>query len=478
MSIGDRNFWRKAYLNSIAEQQRLAELNGTTLTMEEMEARAEADANYATFTDDSKVRDALSSLKQIPALGDVLDFILPFTGVPINITKRMWQYSPFGLAGTLLNSGYQAAVRKGAKSEAVQGTKIGRKLTRNAKDFDQRAFVMSVSRGLTGTALFGVGMALAKMGAIKLGTGDEEDAKKYGLRSAMGEQYTPYVYNPFTDEYVSLAAFAPAVSPLIMGATAADIFAEDENTWMAIQNAALASIDQIFDASFMSGLSDLFGSNGSPGEKVANAIFTNAVSPSVPALFSQLSAAIDPYVRDTKDKNWIMQALKAGLISRIPGLRQMLPEKVDVTGQSVRTKEGWRNFFDPFTTTDVNDDPALQELIRLSDDTGETSFLPSDALSGSKMTLTVSGQDVTLDGHQKEAYKKRYGQLWLEGGTTINKKGQAVSVMGVRAFMNTPTYQSMTDEERTKQIQKIVKAAKEGASMEMLNEIGPDPEEE
>ena len=30
MSVGDRNVWKKAYVNSLAEQQRVAALNGET----------------------------------------------------------------------------------------------------------------------------------------------------------------------------------------------------------------------------------------------------------------------------------------------------------------------------------------------------------------------------------------------------------------------------------------------------------------
>lgn len=460
MSFGDRNTWRKAYLNSMAEQQKLADRNllfnddGTTRTHEQMLEQAEADANYATFTEDNAVSNVLSQLKNIPGVGEVIDFIMPFTGVPTNITRRMIQYSPIGLAATALRHGYRAATHQ---------------------NFDQRAFVDGISRGLTGTAMFGVGMLLAAAGVIKPGTGDEEDDKKYGLMTAMGGQYTPYVYNPLTDEYVSLAAFAPAASPLTMGLAAYEEFRNNEDWLQALINASFSGADQIFDASYMSGVQDIFKGYGSPAENITNAVFSNAVSQSVPALLTQLSNTIDPYVRDTKDKNAIVQALKSGLINRVPGLRQMLPEKVDVTGQTVRTKEGLRNFYDPFTTTDARKDPAVDELFRLSEALGSSSMLPSDALSGSKMTLTVpSNGKVTVDAEGKETYRKRYGELWLEGGTTIDKKGRPVVVEGVRSLINSSVYQMMDDEERSDAIADIIYEAKIGAMMEALNKYGAD----
>ena len=462
MSFGDRNMWRKAYINSLAEQQKLADQNllfnedGTTRTHEQMIEQAELDANYATFTEDNQVSNLLSQLKRVPGVGIVVDYIMPFTGVPANITRRMIQYSPIGIATTALKWGYDAA---------------------KGKNFDQQAFVNGLSRGLTGTALFGVGILLAQMGAIKLGTGEEEDKKKYGLQTAMGQQYTPYIYNPITNEYVSLAVFSPAASAITMGGAAWMDFKDNDDVIQALQNAAFGSIDQIFDASYMTGLKDLFGGYGSIGENIVNSLFDTVVSQNVPTILGQLANTLDPYVRDTKDKNYIMQSLKSGLINKIPFLReQLLPEKVDVTGQTVRTKEGLRNFYDPFTTTDARQDPVVDELFRLNEALGTNTMLPSDALSGTKNALTLNKQTVTLDGKGKEAYRKRYGELWMEGGVTLDKKGRKKTVEGLRELMESRRYQRMSDEEKAEAIKDIIAEAKTGATMEAIRDYGPDKE--
>lgn len=464
MSFGDRNVWRKAYLNSMAEQQKLADQNllfnedGTTRTHEQMLDQAEADANYATFTEDNQVSNILNQLKRVPGIGHVVDLVMPFTGVPANITRRMVQYSPIGLTTTLVKNAYVAAT---------------------GKTFDQQAFVQGVSRGLTGTALFGVGMLLAQMGAIKMGTGEEEDKKKYGLQTAMGQQYSPFIYNPLTDEYVNLSVFSPAASALTMGGAAWMAFQNDEDAVQALQNAAFGSIDQIFDAGYMSGLRDLFGGYGSFGENLRDTLLSSAISQNVPAILGQLANTVDPYVRNTKDKNSLMQALKSGLINKIPFLRQqLLPEKVDVTGQTFRTKEGLRNFYDPFTTTDARQEPVVDELFRLSEALGSSSMLPSDALSGTKNSITLNKQTVVLDGEGKEAYQKRYGELWLEGGVTIDKKGKRKAVEGVRELMASVRYQRMSDEEKADAIADILSAAMTGAKMEFIQKYGADAEKE
>ena len=435
MSVGDRNFWKKAYVNSIAEQQRVAANNGVELDMNEAAEIARSEANYAVFNEDNSVRSLMTQIKNHhnPIVRSVVDFIMPFTGVPTNITKRMIEYSPAGLLGTAVSRAYDAA---------------------SGRNFDQRAFVTELSRGLTGTALFGLGMLMKEAGLIMLGTGDEDDSKVYGVRTAQGGQYSPYIL--VGDEYISLSTFAPAVSALTMGATAVDLFKEDEDALTALYNACLAGLDQIFDASYMSGLQDIFTGYGSTAENLGTTVLNSMVSQNVPAIMGQLATAMDPYVRDTKDKSVIMQALKRGLISQIPGLRETLPEKVDVAGRVVESKEGLRNFLDPFTTTKAINDPALDELMRLYKATGESSFMPVDALSGTKNTLTVNKEKIIVDGKDKETYKKRYGELWHD---------KVINLIGRKS------YQRMSDEEKMEKIAEIVKNAKTQAEKEIAREI-------
>lgn len=450
MSVGDRNFWRKAYVNSMAEQLRVADLNSVELDYDAAVERATAEANFATFTEESPVRDALGALKQIPVVGDVLDFVIPFTGVPTNIVKRMWQYSPAGLATSAIRHGWRGVT---------------------GQDFNQLDFVNSMARGLTGTALFAVGMALGNLGYIELGTGEEEDQKVYGIESAQGKQYAPYV--KVGDEYISLSAFAPAVTPFIMGATANELFSEDTNAWNALYNAALSGFDQILDASYMSNLKDIFGGYGSTSENIGHTVLSSAISQNIPSVVSQLALALDPYVRDTKEKDSLMEILNAGLIQKIPFLRETLPEKVDVAGRSVESKEGLRNFFDPLTTTNVIDEPALNELMRLYDAHGSSAGFPMDALSGRKNSLTgVLGE---VEGENKEAYRKRYGELWRLGGTTFDEDGNRVTLTGVTELIQTPAYKAMTDKEKMEAISGIVEAAKTGAVYEMGEKLGHAP---
>lgn len=448
MSVGDRNFWKKAYVNSLAEQQRVAELNGEAFDYEAACEIAEAEANYATFNEDSSVRNLLSQIKNPPEdasewrhmLAFAVDYLMPFTGVPTNITKRMIQYSPAGLL--------VSAVKHGAR--AMGG-----------KNFDQRDFVMGMSRGLTGTALFAFGAEMFKAGLLMLGTGEEEDKKIYGAETAQGRQYTPYIR--IGDEYISLSTFMPAASALIMGATAADVFKNDEDALEAMKSACFSSMDMIFDASYMSALADVFGGYGTIGENAVDSLVNSTISMNVPALLGQIAQSMDPYVRDTKDKNAIMQALKSGLIAKIPGLRtELLEAKVDITGEKVANKKQYIAWLDPFTRTDANDDSVLQELIDIAREEGDSGAIPELLVKSNKYTL-----DITKTQAEELRYNRVGGEYQAASlDLTDEEKWQLNEAYGkmvyeeLSALIASNRWKRKDNKERIKRAKEIIAEAK------------------
>lgn len=451
MSVGDRNVWRKTYVQSLFEQARVAEMNGVEFDQETAAERAIKEANFATFSEDNSWAEAISRLKNTK-YGWVLDFVIPFHGVPLNITKRMAEFSPLGLAWSVVQEIYRAITKQ---------------------TFDQYGFVNSIARGLTGSAMFAAGMLLYSLGAIKLGTGKEED-KEYQLHTAMGQQYAPYIQ--IGDQNVSLSVLAPAISPIIMGATMLKLLedAGEGELGNALLSAAVAAGDQIFDASFMSNLSDILGGYGSPTENIITTIGGGMISQNIPSILGQLASALDPYVRDTRDKDMLMQILNTGLINKLPWLREMLPAKVDVAGRRVEnTDQGILAFIDPFNRTTVNNDPALVEIDRLHTVLGTSAHLPSDALSGSRDSLT--GVSAPVTGSDKEEYKVRYGELWLNGGTTYDSEGNRVVLMGVNDLIETDWYRRMTDAEKAEAIAGVIAAARTGAAYETGEALGHKP---
>ena len=452
MSVGDRNIWKKNFVNSMAEQQKLAERgllwndDGSEVTTEQMIERAEADASYSTFTEDNLIQDLMSYLRRRnKTVADIVSLYLPFTGVPTNIMTRGFQYSPVGF----ITAGVRYAINKAA-----------------GKPFDQHAFVNDVARAFTGTMGVVAGAVLGAAGFIRMGSEEEDKTKGYDAATALGEQFTPYVYDPFTETYVSMSTFAPAASPLVWGASIANALKNDEYSFEAFLTAACGCVNSIFDASYLSGLGDIFD-GGISGENILQTGLTNISSSLTPAWMNQLANALDPYVRDTKDKSFIVGMLKT-TASRIPGVRNLLPEKVNVAGENVMTRGAW-SFVDPFQRTEVSDNAALIEAKRLYDVTRDTSVLPTDALRSKNNTFSISGKligkknaaKVTLDDYAKAEYKKRYGELW----TTA-----------MQELLDSGRYWNWSDDEKADKVAKIMTDALNQVKLEFYQMYGADEE--
>ena len=449
MSVGDRNFWKMAYVNSMNEQMRVAKKNGVELDYEAARARAEQEANYATFNEDNKVRDAMNALKNAGVIGKGIDLLMPFTGVPTNIVKRQLEYGPVGLVYTSIKHAARAAKKE---------------------TFDQKAFVEELARGLTGTGLMVLGFGLKQLGMIIGGTSEEEDTEAYYMRTARGEQYTPFI--KVGDEYVSLSTFAPAVSPILMGATVYDALKNDENLMQAIMSATSASLDSIIDASYFSAIQDVLAGDGTFAENLEQSLLTSIATQSTPSLTSQLASMMDPYVRDTKDADWMKQALNKA-IARVPFLRETLPIKYDVTGEAVQnTKQGWRALLDPFTTTQAEDDPAVDELLALYERTGEARGLTGYLISSNSYKLSVTqkaskaagtgaeGYTMELTTEQKQAINQKYADILYNGEN------------GIRKLIESRRWQMMSDEERVDEIADLRSDAKLEATVWAIEQYG------
>lgn len=390
MSVGDRPFWRRRYIAALAEQQRLAEMNGVDFDPQRAMQVAEREANFATFSEDNAVADWLNSVGNFsPALADFISYYEAFVRIPLNISRRMVQYSPFSFITGITRVVYNRAKR---------GT------------FDQLSFVNDMSRALTSSAMYALGAALFKAGVLKLGSGDEEKDKVYDMMNARGDQYSPNV--TLWGKNYNLSSFAPAVSPMIMGAKVSEMLESDESAWEAMYGAAVACMDQVFDASYMSGLKDIFEGYGSITDNLVTVGISNAISQNIPSIVKQIVSGLDPYVPDTKSKNKIEEIFNKAIGQYLPWIRQNLGYKVDITGEKVaNAKYGLAaSLFNPFQTTNVKDDPVINELLRLYEATGQTDVLPSDRLRG--RAETVNGVIGTIKGKDKQAYREMYGKTW------------------------------------------------------------------
>ena len=497
MQLGDRPFYEQSYQEELDAitwletkiQDTRETADGYTetylrdMTQEERHAEATRRATERVFQEDNAIIDAINRIKRENKGADmVITAIMPFLKTPTNVAIRSMQYSPIGLAYTVVKNGL-----------------IDAKMN-NGVNFDQRKFVMNLGRGLTGTGVAVVGALLASLGAIQPGREDEEDKKLGVIRKAQGRSYSTYF--KLGDWEIPLDFAQPSSGPLYIGAKIAwalEEMGDDVNVpaliGTVLYGSALETGNQLFDNSFLSGFSALFsGYNDAAGiaSNIAENIAENQASRLTPSAIRALAKVTDPYVRDVYSQNAVKQFLNRQIVQNWPLLRQTLPVKTDITGDAT-LQNGYYNwgqenqnaalhflnaFATPWTTLGEKNDAALDTLIDLSYRTGETSFLPGEMVSASKYEVSITktlAKELKVGKvgfNQYEGFKIRLTdeeKRWANStyaDTLFNGNGR--DVIGLHAMMSGSRWERMSDEERMEAVRDMQKTAKKQVLTELI----------
>lgn len=484
MQLGDRPFWEQCYTEEMDVLNRLGTMiqdtyedeNGDLqtylreMTDEERHAEAERRATERVFQEDNRLIDAINTIRRTSKAADFcITTLIPFLKTPTNVAIRAMQYSPIGLAWTALKNGVYDA------------------MTENGTKFDQRKFVMNMGRGLTGTGMMVIGMALAGMGVIKFGREDEDDARLAAIQKSEGKSYG--MYFDILGEQIPLDFAFPAVSPLVIGAelySAMDGYDRDEDGAALAANATraiyTATLDQLFNNSMLSGLSNLLRGYQSNEQKVTTfveSMMENTASRLTPAIIRAVAKYTDPYVRDTKSQNALREMINANIIQNWPLLRQTLPTAKTLKGEDMLQNgaNNWgkakqnaalhflNTFITPWTAGSEIRDAQLDELVDIAYRTGETSWLPGELIAGNKYKVTISktmaeemgagdGQGFTLqltDEEKRWANDTYKDVLW---------NGSLYTESDIRSEMESLGWAYMPDEERIEAVKACQKEAK------------------
>ena len=484
MQLGDRPFWEQCYTEEMDVLNRLGTMiqdtyedeNGDLqtylreMTDEERHAEAERRATERVFQEDNRLIDAINAIRRTSRAADFcITTLIPFLKTPTNVAIRAMQYSPIGLAWTALKNGVYDA------------------MTENGTKFDQRKFVMNMGRGLTGTGMMVIGMALAGMGVIKFGREDEDDARLAAIQKSEGKSYG--MYFDILGEQIPLDFAFPAVSPLVIGAelySAMDGYDRDEDGAALAANATraiyTATLDQLFNNSMLSGLSNLLRGYQSNEQKVTTfveSMMENTASRLTPAIIRAVAKYTDPYVRDTKSQNALREMINANIIQNWPLLRQTLPTAKTLKGEDMLQNgaNNWgkaeqnavlhflNTFITPWTAGSEIRDAQLDELADIAYRTGETSWLPGELIAGNKYKVTISktmaeemgvgdGQGFTLqltDEEKRWANDTYKDVLW---------NGSLYTESDIRSEMESLGWAYMPDEERIEAVKACQKEAK------------------
>ena len=395
LEAGDRTFYQMWFMNSLNNQLRL---NNTKIPTADMINIAREEALQRTWQDNNAFTRTVSKWKQgfnlINIKGYGLgDFILKFTKTPANIAKAMVEFSPVGLP---------LAIKKGLdlKLSMENGTFTPTK---------QKAFVDSVGRAITGTITYIIIAALASAGLLDLtGSGDDDkDAQNF-------EKYvagvSPYSINLF-GQNITYDWFQPFGTTLAVVAEIMENQKEDEdsdlfNDAVEVFKSASAVFTQ---QSFLRGLYEFFAAEDL-GTGLASAALSEPAA-FMPQILSQLASMLDPNMRETYEgKGKEIQTAINRVIAKIPGLRQTLPQKVNVLGkdaENVQYMNPWEAFANPSTTYPKSSGKVANEIYSLYKQSGEASVMPRVA----PYSVTKGNATKQFSAQERADFQKRMGTL-------------------------------------------------------------------
>ena len=370
---------------------------------------ANLDAEIAVFQNQTVLGAIARGIQKFPGgLGEV---VVPFGRTPAAVATQMFNYSPVGIASTIIK-----AIGKGK--------------------FDQKAFAQGIGRGLTGTAVMAIGAELLKKGLITLGfPTSEKEREQWKLEGKKPNSIK------IGDKWRSIAVLGPAGFVLLSGGYYENGVEDTGTIWGGLGEATFGGFKSLKDQTFLQGINQVMGALEDP--KRFSSYLNRTFSSIVPTIVSDIARTKDVVERR-------IEGPLESLFSRLPVLRQMLAPQVDVLGQEViRGGNFMETMIDPSRPKKIKSTPVVDEMKRLWD-------------LGHRVTPTQLGDKKGFKSLTQEQNTK----LWKFTGTILENK--------LANLFGSKEYKELTDTEKEKVIGKFVEKSRLFSRVAMVNEVTKD----
>lgn len=449
MEAGDAIFARTAYADAMAGWLRAHKVNSfaeaTEAQLEKARAFAAKEAQEATFRDSNVFSNAVSSFDSgwsssdnamLRGMGKMSQGIAPFRKTPANVAVRAFEYSPLGVAESIVK-GVQAVKGKATAADVIN----------------------SISKNATGVAIMWAGAALSGLGKLR---GKEDDKELDAAQKANGAMDYSYI----TDEgkYISLSQFAPVSIPLFMGARFAELARDVGISPKTLAMIAAGTTGVMLDQSMLSGLNDAlsgldnYGSDQDALSQFIENSLLSFVSQYVPTILRQTEQASEKYRQTTyTDKNdpWLTTDKQRWLgkaSAGVPGVDFQQEDYIDMWGR--KTEQGslgkriWDAYFNPVYTSQDKSTPLDKELERLHTENRDKESFPD--------VYPDSGSIYTdLDGKGTQMTREEFEQYRIERGTKSRELAQE--------FFDSDEYGMLSDEQRAEVLRDLYSLAADRA---------------
>lgn len=398
-------------------------INPATKEGRKVRDQAIADAEYATYTNDSKYSEIALGIRRIlnMASGDFRlgDQLMPFVKTPANVVGAGLEYS-----GVLLPIDTLVRVAK-IFQEIKQGATVKEATLNNLDNYSKKVF----KAGLGMTLAF----ALASLfdpddfiGEYPVSTKEQELLR---LQNATTNSVR------IGDKWVSLDYFGALGSPLV-----AMLYARKYGDTLSdkVANYYIGAGRQMAKIPGLEIGKDVFETLNRTKFEGINAVKDDLTkmsidyirSRTIPAFVYDLAKATDKYERQVKEDNPI-----DAVINTIPQARKTLPIKQTVFGQDVETENAMATLFLGSRVKTVNNNKVIEEISRLS----QTGNLPSITDYAKTSSRFKELQQQIGDDKFREA------QDYL--GDNLYKRFEKA--------INAPSYNRLTDEQKAERLNSI-----------------------
>lgn len=446
------------------------EISDTTLM--NISKRAMDEAKETTFHDINEFAQAINRIGNINAASDiVVGGIVPFTTTPFNIAKRVYEYSPVGLAINAV-TGY---------NKVCNG------------EMSANTYLNNLAKGLAGTQVAALGWFLASAGLLVGHKKEEWQEQAYKEDVGLEQDYSLAIPKDFrwgknNQNLEDIKAFysidwgGPATSVILLGAqayeelnnkseeeygTGLDALVNKADDYVNIASGILAPVvDATVLSSFQGALDNYYydkknGGDGFTG--MAKGIVENYLGQFTPTLGGKINNTIDPIKRSTYSDNslgsfWRQQVKKIPFADEAYALahdgEHYLEPSINVKGEEERQEgetlasRALLNLFSPGNWTTNKATETDYELLRLYEDTMDADILPTSIKK-------VEGKDLTPKA--RTSVNKDYGKAYADEA---------------KSYLSSQSYANSDNKHRTGLLKKVQNHNKANAEANYYNEAG------
>ena len=397
----------------------------------EMQEAATMDAEMATFQQPTALGNAIRGAKNKGGnVGKALDVLTPFTQVPSAVADQAVNYSPLGLVKAVKQFGdIKKAINAGLSEAQIMQL--------------QRKAVKQTGRFLTGTALIGTGVILAKNGMLSGAAKDDKERRQWQAEGKLENAVK------IGNNWFSLDSIAPELLILNAGGQLYKDLRNSNDIGATLTKSGLNVAKQFTEQSYMTGLKSGLDAVTDPERSVGKLVGSLATS-AIPNAVKKGAQALD-------DKQGQVNSLEDSLKASIPGLRNTLPQKYDVYGRPMQNDMGFlETLFSPVRRTSIKENNLTNSIDALREkDSDYDKIIPNRP----PKTVKIGNENHTLTAEESSEYQRLMGEL-------ISKYMQ-------KQGFNDESFKKLSDDDKVKILTNIKTDVKSAVENHLFNNKNP-----